>query len=201
MANIDTSTIEGFDGMSPEEKIDALLKVEIPESVDLSAWVPKATFDKKASEASALSKELKGKRSEEENAAAEREAVRLENEERYKKLEENYNELLRERNMERYGKGFVSLGMDEKLSDDTAKALADGEFDKMFANLSKFVKARDKALEERIRAELIDATPQPTGNAGDAEKESASIAFAREIGKQKAAANGAFADVLKHYLK
>ncbi len=61
MPNIDTSTIEGFDSMTAEQKVEALLKAEIPEKVDLSRYVSKETFDKKASEASALSKQLKDK--------------------------------------------------------------------------------------------------------------------------------------------
>ena len=38
MPTIDTSTIEGFEGMSAEQKVEALLKAEIPEKVDLSLY-------------------------------------------------------------------------------------------------------------------------------------------------------------------
>ena len=58
MANIDTATIEGFEGMTAEEKVSALLKLDIPDAVDLSKFVSKETFDKKASEAANLSKQL-----------------------------------------------------------------------------------------------------------------------------------------------
>ena len=34
MATIDISTIEGFDGMTAEQKVDALLKAEIPEKLE-----------------------------------------------------------------------------------------------------------------------------------------------------------------------
>ncbi len=51
MATIDTSTIEGFDGMTADEKVAALLGVEIPEAVDLSGYVVKSVFDTKATEA------------------------------------------------------------------------------------------------------------------------------------------------------
>lgn len=64
MAQFDTSTIEGFDGMTAEQKLDALLNAEIPDKVDLSLYVSKETFDKKASEAASLSKQLKEKMSE-----------------------------------------------------------------------------------------------------------------------------------------
>ena len=51
MATIDTSMIEGFDGMTAEQKVEALLKTEIPEKVDLSLYVSKDTADKYATEA------------------------------------------------------------------------------------------------------------------------------------------------------
>ena len=51
MPTIDTSTIEGFEGMSAEQKVEALLKAEIPEKVDLSLYVSKDTADKYATEA------------------------------------------------------------------------------------------------------------------------------------------------------
>ena len=70
MPNIDTSTIEGFQDMTAEQKVEALLKAEIPEAVDLSQYVAKKTFDEKASEAAELSKKLKGKMSEDEAAKA-----------------------------------------------------------------------------------------------------------------------------------
>ena len=36
MATIDTSMIEGFDSMTADQKVEALLKAEVPEKVDLS---------------------------------------------------------------------------------------------------------------------------------------------------------------------
>lgn len=59
MATIDTSTIEGFDGMTAEQKVEALLKAEVPEKVDLSLFVSKDTADKYATEAAELKRQLK----------------------------------------------------------------------------------------------------------------------------------------------
>ena len=69
MANIDTSTIEGFDGMTADEKVTALLGLQIPDSVDLSGYVKKDVFDTKATEAASLAKQLKAKTTEAETAA------------------------------------------------------------------------------------------------------------------------------------
>ena len=43
MANIDVTTIQGFDGMTAEQKVEALLKFDIPERIDMSKYVSKET--------------------------------------------------------------------------------------------------------------------------------------------------------------
>ena len=50
MPTISTESIEGFDSMTTEQKVEALLKVEVPERIDLSGYVKKDLFDKTASE-------------------------------------------------------------------------------------------------------------------------------------------------------
>lgn len=69
MANIDTSTIEGFDGMTADEKVTALLGLQIPDPVDLSGYVKKDVFDAKAAEAASLTRQLRTKTTEAETAA------------------------------------------------------------------------------------------------------------------------------------
>ena len=68
MATIDTSTIEGFDSMTADEKVTALLGIQIPDAVDLSGYVAKSVFDTKATEAANLAKQLKIKTTEAETA-------------------------------------------------------------------------------------------------------------------------------------
>ncbi len=68
MATIDTSTIDGFDDMTADEKVTALLGLQIPDAVDLSGYVAKSVFDTKATEAANLSKQLKAKNTEAETA-------------------------------------------------------------------------------------------------------------------------------------
>ncbi len=68
MATIDTSKIEGFDSMTSDEKVTALLGLQIPDAVDLSGYVAKSVFDTKATEAANLSKQLKAKITEAETA-------------------------------------------------------------------------------------------------------------------------------------
>ncbi len=68
MATIDTSTIEGFDGMTADEKVTALLGLQIPDAVDMTGFVRKDVFDAKASEAANLTKQLRNKTSDAETA-------------------------------------------------------------------------------------------------------------------------------------
>ena len=49
------------------------------------------------------------------------------------------------------------MGYDEALADATAKAMVDGDTDKVFANHKKFLEAHDKS----IKAELLGDTPKP----------------------------------------
>ena len=65
MAKIDTSTIEGYSDMTPEQKIAALEAYESAEP-DYSGYVKKDVFDKTASELAAKKKELNAKLSEDE---------------------------------------------------------------------------------------------------------------------------------------
>lgn len=69
MATIDTSTIEGFDGMTADEKVTALLGLQIPDAVDMTGFVRKDVFDAKATEAANLTKQLRTKTSDAETAS------------------------------------------------------------------------------------------------------------------------------------
>ena len=54
--------------MTSDEKVTALLGLQIPDAVDLSGYVAKSVFDTKATEAANLSKQLKAKITEAETA-------------------------------------------------------------------------------------------------------------------------------------
>ena len=101
---IDVSKISGFDGMTAEEKVAALLGLDVPEEVDLSKFVSKETADKYASEAAELKKQLRSKQSEEEVKKMEEEAER-------KALEDKYNQLLERTTIAENKSKYLSLGM------------------------------------------------------------------------------------------
>ena len=126
MPTISTESIEGFDSMTAEQKVEALLKVEVPEKVDLSGWIQKSQFDKVSSELAEAKKTLKGKLSEDEAARVQADADR-------KALEDKYAELLRKSTIAEHTARYIAMpGYDEKLARETAEALFDGDMERVF---------------------------------------------------------------------
>ena len=196
MATINTESIENFDSMTAEQKVEALLGLDIPESVDLSAYVKKSVFDAKASEAAELSKKLKGKMSEDELAIAERERIQAESEAKYAELENKYNELIKKSTIAEYKAKFLAQGYDDKLAQSTAEALANGDMERVFANSETF----KNALEKKIKSDIMAANPNPNGASGQsAESVDVGVEKAKQIGKIKAENNQKSADILKNY--
>lgn len=195
MPTINTSTIENFDSMTVEQKLDALLKVEIPDRPDMSRFVSKETFDKKASEAADLSKKLKDALDEDGKKKLAEEEAKAADAAKYAELESKYNDLAKKTTIAEYKANYLSQGYDEKLAADTAEALADGNMAKVFENAAKF----KTALEAKIKAELMDKTPKPGGGSGGSADPH--VEQAKAIGKVKAETNKITADVLSHYIK
>ena len=187
--NIDTSTIEGFDSMTAEQKVEALLKVEVPEKIDLAGYVKKDLFDKTASELAEAKKAAKAKMTEEEAAAAERDA-------KWAEMEAKLKDLETEKTISTYKASYLAMpGFDEKLAEETAKALADGDMKTVFANQQK----ANAAYEKKLRAEMVKQDPKPEGAGGDDPKKDTAVEFARNLGKQRADALKSANEGLKHY--
>lgn len=149
---IDVSKITGFDEMTADEKLAALLKLDVPDEVDMSKFVAKETADKYASEAAELKKQLRTKQTEDEIKKDEDEKSR-------KELEDKYNELLARTTIAENKAKYLSLGYEDKLAADTAKALFEGDMEKVFANGAK----HQAELEKRIKADVLRGTPKPEG--------------------------------------
>mgnify|MGYP004516127263 CR=1 FL=1 len=126
---IDISKIPNFDAL-PQEAKDAITGMDFADPVDMAKYVEKSVFDRKASEAADLAKQLKAKMTDDEAKAAEREA----NE---KKIMEELENLRKEKMIADYKSRFLGLGYEEKLAADTAAALSEGKMDVVFANQQK----------------------------------------------------------------
>lgn len=151
---IDVTKIPNFDSL-PDDAKEAILGMDFAETPDMSQYISKTVFDKKAKEAADLSKQLKAKMSEEEIAKAQAEEnmaaimAELEQLRAEKVIGENTNK-------------FLELGYDSKLAQDTAEAMAKGEMDVVFKNHAKFIADREKSL----RAEILKNTPTPPAGEG-----------------------------------
>ena len=158
MANIDTSTIEGYAEMTAEQKVEALEKYAFADP-DYSGYVKKEVFDKKASEAAKLEKDLKARMSEDEIKAKER----AEELEKYKTEAEA---LRREKNIANNKAQFISAGFDEALAQETAEALENGDFATVFKNQKTVI----ENVKKIAKGEAMAQTPTPAGKADEGGK-------------------------------
>lgn len=152
---IDTNLIPNFDAL-PEEAKAAILGMEFADVPDMSQFVAKSVFDKKASEAADLSKQLKSRMTQDEQVAAQQaEALAT--------LQAELEVLRADKAISEYTAQFLAIGYDEKLAKNTAEALHKGDMAAVFKNQATFVAERDKAM----KAELLKSTPTPPAGDGD----------------------------------
>lgn len=149
---IDVTKIEGYADMTAEEKLAALEAYEM----DTSGMVRKELLDKATSEAAGYKKQLREKLTEDEKAKEERE-------EQFKQMSEELEALRTEKAIETTAKRWMGLGYDEKLATETAKAMVNGDTEKVFANHARFIAEKEKSL----RAQLLKDTPNPPPGEGN----------------------------------
>ena len=166
---IDTSLIQGFDTMTPEEQVKALQDYE---------------FDDKSSE---LNKELSKVKNSLSNANAEakkwKDAYNSQLSEEEQKnnatkelietLQTKLNEVEGREKIANYKANLLKQGYSEELAAKAANAYHNGESEAFFNYQQEFLTAHDKAL----AAELLKATPNPKGGQGDGSAPMALEAF------------------------
>ena len=153
MAKIDTSKIKGYAEMSLDDKLKALEAFEYEDNA-AELEKQKAAVSKANSEAAAwkkhnelLSEDEQQKQQQAEDIAA---------------MQKELDELRRDKTVSQFTAKFIAQGYDEKLAADTAKAMADGDTDKVFANQQTFLEAYAK----QVKASAIQGTPKPAAGAG-----------------------------------
>ena len=146
------------EGMSVEDIEKALEGIEMP--TDNSAEIDrlKAALSKSNTEAADYKKQLREKMTAEELKAKE-------DAEKMEALIKERDSLLREKTISNHKANYLALGYEEKLAQETAEAMANGELDKVFANQKK----HNEALEKKIRADVLKGTPKPEGGTGSDE--------------------------------
>lgn len=144
MAKIDVSKIEGFDEMSAEDKVKAVLAYEFeePKAPDTNAEITKlkTALSKANSESAEWKRQFREKQTESERAEAERA-------EREQKMQDELTALKREKVLSEYSKQCMALGYDADLAAECAEAMADGRFNDVFAIQQRFLDAKKKELE------------------------------------------------------
>lgn len=155
----DFTKLDGYKPeMSAEEKLALLDKYEPPKP-DLTGYIDKKLFDKTASELAEWKKKHNALLSEEER----KEAERLEAQQA---IEKELAELRKDKAVSESKAKFLGLGYDEKLAAETAKALADGDMEKVFANQAIHLENVKKAA---AAAALANDPKPPAGGGGGAE--------------------------------
>lgn len=148
MAKIDVKLIDGFDAMTPEQKVEALQGFDFPDP-DYSGYVKKGLYDKVASDLAAKKKELTAKLSEDERKQQEQT-------EKWENMEKELADLRKEKTVAGYKAKLVAQGYDEALADATAAAMESGDMATVFANNQKFL----EGYARKIVAEKLKGTPR-----------------------------------------
>lgn len=171
MAKIDTTKIEGYDAMTPEQKLAALEAFEYEDNTEALKKY-KGLADKASSEAADWKRKHNALLTEDEKK-------KLENAEELENLRSQVAAMQKEKTIAGHKAHFLALGYAESLAEETAVALANGEADKVFLNQKKFLEAHDKAFE----ADLLKNTPRP--KAGSVGKDGITLEDLRKMSMQE----------------
>lgn len=128
----------------------------VDRAVAVKDMVSKDVLDKATADASKYKKQLREHMSAEEQAAQARA-------EQDQKIQDELTELRRDRDVNQQLKELLALGYEEKLAQETAEAMVDGDFTKVYANQRTFLADRDKAA-KRAQTMANDKRP-PAGDA------------------------------------
>ena len=154
MAKIDTSKIEGYDKMTPEQKLAALESFEYEDNAAEMERLKNAN-----SKANSEAAEWKRKH----NALlTEDEKKKQEDADALANMQKELEALRTDKTVSEYKAKFIAQGYSEDLATDTAKALASGDTAKVFANQQKFLEDYAKT----VKADALKKTPKPPAGDG-----------------------------------
>lgn len=139
MPNIDTTTIEGYENMTPEEKIAALEAFEIPNMDD---FVPKADYDKMKASSERNASDAAGKKREN------------------KTLSDRIAELERKDKIATAKDEYIKTGFSAEMALATAEAFVDGKMDIVQQNILSYASS---LAEKQKDADLKQTPPPPAG--------------------------------------
>ena len=179
---IDASTIEGFDGMTPEQKVEALLGFEYDDGAErLKALEEnnaklKNAVDKASSEAASYKKQYNAKLTDEERAKQESEAA-------LKAMQERLAEYEKRDKISTATAAFLKAGFDEKAAGLAAEAFTGGDIDA----LASAVKSFKASVETATKSSLMAGNPKPEGSTEPKVRTKADIMAIEDYAEQQAA--------------
>ena len=151
MVKIDVSKIEGYENMTPEEKVAVL---ESYEYEDNSSELER--YKNAVSKANSDVAEWKRKH----NALlSEDEQKRNETEEELNQLRTQLKELREKETIASFKSEFLALGCEDKLATDMATSMVGNDMTKVFNGLKKHL----ETVEKKLRDEILKETPPPVG--------------------------------------
>lgn len=167
---MDITKIEGYsETLTPEQKLELISKYNLP-ALDYTGWIKKDAFDRTASELAEAKKSLKAKMTEDEQKEAERAAAET-------AIKTELETLRKDKAVSENKARFLGLGYEAKLAEETAKALADGNIDKVFANQAIHLETVTKVA----KASALANDPAPAAGAG-----TQAIDYSKEIAAAQA---------------
>lgn len=191
MGKLDVSGIEGFDAMSAEQKVEALMGLDVPDAVDMSGYIDKKKFDKLSSELADAKRKLNETQANGANEKSESERAIAE-------LQEKYDALMKESTIDKYTAQYKAMqGFDDKLARATAEALFAGDMKTVFDNQKK----ANEAYAKQLKADAMKNMTQPAGGSAGEPPESEAIRLAKELGQKKAQATKTSDDIMKQFMR
>ena len=179
---IDASQISGFDEMTPEQKVEALLELEYDDgSAKLKAAEEnnaklKAAVDKASSEAAGYKKQLNAKLTDDERKQQENEAT-------MKAMQERLAEYEKRDKISTATAAFLKAGFDEKTATIAAEAFTSGDIDSLAPALKTF----KASVETSTKSSLMAGNPVPTGSTEPKVRTKADILAIQDYAEQQAA--------------
>ena len=186
---INTGAIEGYAEMTAEQKLAALEAFEYEDnSAELERM--KNAVSKANSEAADWKKKHNALLSEDEQKK-QKDAETLAD------MQKELETLRKDKTISEYTAKYIALGYDTELAKDTAKAMADGDMEKVFKN----GEAHKAALEKKIKEDLMNKTPKPGGAGGEDKQTDSAVEKARAIAKARHGNDKSFNDIVSKYKK
>lgn len=154
MARIDISKINGYENMSAEDRLKALLEFEFDDNASEIERLKNAV-----SKANTEAASWKKKHNE---LLTDDEKKKQEQADKLADMEKELNDLRESKRISEFKAKYIAQGYDENLAEDTAKAYVAGDSAKVFTNQQTFLDSYAK----KIKADALKKTPHPTPGAG-----------------------------------